>query len=230
MTSTTATRFDEAIRRVRPIDTAWHQRAEARLDQLTKPPGSLGRLEWIATRLCAIQETITPRAAPRHIVVFAADHGVAEEGVSAYPSAVTAQMVGNFIRGGAAINALARAAGAHVSVVDVGVGSDIDATGDAAAFVPRRVRGGTANFTNGPAISEGEHTAALNAGLDVADVAANEGVAVIACGEMGIGNTTAASAVTAAMLGLPADRKSTRLNSSHSQISYAFFCLKIKTK
>lgn len=204
MTSTTPTRFDEAIRRVRPIDTAWHQRAEARLDQLTKPPGSLGRLEWIAARLCAIQETITPRAAPRHIVVFAADHGVAEEGVSAYPSAVTAQMVGNFIRGGAAINALARAAGAHVSVVDVGVGSDIDAAGDAAAFVPRRVRAGTRNFTNGPAMSEGELTAALNAGLDVADVAANEGVAVIACGEMGIGNTTAASAVTAAMLGLPA--------------------------
>jgi nicotinate-nucleotide--dimethylbenzimidazole phosphoribosyltransferase len=206
MSSTTPTRFDEAIRRVRPIDTAWHQRAEARLDQLTKPPGSLGRLEWIAARLCAIQETITPRAAPRHIVVFAADHGVAEEGVSAYPSAVTAQMVGNFIRGGAAINVLARAAGAHVSVVDVGVGSDIDATGDAAAFVPRRVRGGTANFTNGPAMSNDDVAAALGVGLDVADGAASAGAALIACGEMGIGNSTAASAITAAMLGRPASQ------------------------
>lgn len=206
MSATPVTRFDEVIRRVRPIDASWYERAEARLDQLTKPPGSLGRLEWIAARLCAIQETVTPRAAPRHIVVFAADHGVAEEGVSAYPPAVTAQMVGNFTRGGAAINALARAAGAHVSVVDVGVGSDIDATGDAAAFVPRRVRCGTANFTNGPAMSNDDVAAAIGVGLDIADGAASAGAALIACGEMGIGNSTAASAITAAILGVPARR------------------------
>ena len=206
MRSTTPARLDAAIARVRPVDVAWQERAAAHLDQLTKPPGSLGRLEWIAARLCAIQETITPRAAPRHIVVFAADHGVAEEGVSAYPAAVTAQMVGNFIRGGAAINALAHAAGAHVSVVDVGVGSDIDTSGNAAAFTSRRVRAGTRNFTNGPAMSDDEVAAALGAGLDIADGAASDGVAVIACGEMGIGNSTAASAITAAMLGLPASR------------------------
>lgn len=201
--TTAPPRLDEAIGRVRPIDVAWRDRAEARLDQLTKPPGSLGRLESIAARLCAIQKTVTPRAAPRRVVVFAADHGVTEEGVSAYPSAVTAQMVANFLRGGAAINALARAAGGQVSVVDVGVVGDIDTSGRAAAFVSRRVRPGTHNITKGPAMSDDELASALGVGLDIAGDAANEGVAVIACGEMGIGNSTAASAITAALLGVP---------------------------
>ena len=205
MTSSAVPRLHEAIGRVRPVDVTWRERAEARLDQLTKPPRSLGRLEWIAARLCAIQETVTPRAIPRRIVVFAADHGVTEEGVSAYPSAVTAQMVGNFLRGGAAINALARAVGADVCVVDVGVAGDVDTSGQAAAFVSRRIRPGTRNMTKGPAMSEDELAAALDVGLDIADSAAGDGVAVIACGDMGIGNTTAASAMTAAILGVPAD-------------------------
>jgi nicotinate-nucleotide--dimethylbenzimidazole phosphoribosyltransferase len=205
MTSSAVPRLHEAIGRVRPVDVTWRDRAEARLDQLTKPPRSLGRLEWIAARLCAIQETVTPRVIPRRIVVFAADHGVTEEGVSAYPSAVTAQMVGNFLRGGAAINALARAAGADVCVVDVGVAGDIDASGQAAAFVSRRVRPGTRNMTKGPAMSKDELASALGVGLDIADSAAGDGVAVIAYGDMGIGNTTAASAMTAAILGVPAD-------------------------
>jgi nicotinate-nucleotide--dimethylbenzimidazole phosphoribosyltransferase len=204
MTSSAVPRLHEAIGRVRPVDVTWRDRAEARLDELTKPPHSLGRLEWIAARLCAIQETVTPRVAPRRIVVFAADHGVTEEGVSAYPSAVTAQMVGNFLRGGAAINVLARAAAADVCVVDVGVAGDIDTSGQAAAFVSRRVRPGTRNMTKGPAMSEDELASALRVGLDIADGAARDGVAVIACGDMGIGNTTASSAMTAAFLGVAA--------------------------
>ena len=204
MTSSAVPRLDEAIARVRPVDLTWRDCAEARLDQLTKPPRSLGRLEWIAARLCAIQGTATPRATPRRIVVFAADHGVTEEGVSAYPAAVTAQMIGNFLRGGAAINALARAAGAGVSIVDVGVAGDIDSSGHAAAFVSRRIRPGTRNMTKGPAMSEDELASALGVGLDIADGAARDGVAVIACGDMGIGNTTAASAMTAAFLRVPA--------------------------
>lgn len=205
MTPGTVPRLREVIGRVRPVDITWRNRAEARLDELTKPPRSLGRLEWIAARLCAIQETVTPRVTPRRIAIFAADHGVTEEGVSAYPSGVTAQMVGNFLRGGAAINVLARAAAADVCVVDVGVAGDIDASGQAAAFVSRRVRPGTRNMTKGPAMSEDELASALGVGLDIADGAAGDGVAVIACGDMGIGNTTAASAMTAAMLGVPAD-------------------------
>jgi nicotinate-nucleotide--dimethylbenzimidazole phosphoribosyltransferase len=200
MTSCAVPRLNEAIGRVRPVDIRWRDRAEARLDELTKPPRSLGRLESIAAQLCAIQETVTPLVTSRRIVVFAADHGVTEEGVSAYPSAVTTQMVGNFLRGGAAINALARAAGADVCVVDVGVAGEIDSSGHAAAFVSRRVRPGTRNMTKGPAMSEDELASALGVGLDIADGAAGDGVAVIACGDMGIGNTTAASAMTAAFL------------------------------
>jgi nicotinate-nucleotide--dimethylbenzimidazole phosphoribosyltransferase len=204
MTPMSLLRLHEAVARVRALDIAWRDRAERRLAQLTKPPRSLGRLEWMAARLCAIQETVTPRAAPRRVVVFAADHGVTEEGVSAYPSAVTAQMVTNFLRGGAAINALARAAGADVCIVDVGVAGDLDASGHAAAFVSRRVRPGTRNMTREAAMSESELASALAVGLDIADGAARDGVAVIACGDMGIGNTTAASAMTSAFLGAAA--------------------------
>jgi nicotinate-nucleotide--dimethylbenzimidazole phosphoribosyltransferase len=200
MTAAPLARLHEAIRRVRPVDIGWHDRAERRLAQLTKPPRSLGRLESIAAKLCAIQETVTPRAVPRRIVVFAADHGVTEEGVSAYPQAVTAQMVSNFLRGGAAINALARLAGADVCVVDVGVAGDIEKTGNAAAFVSSRVRPGTRNMTRGAAMSEDEVASALAVGLDMADAAATDGLSVIACGDMGIGNTTAASAITSALL------------------------------
>src|SRR5919106_3244807 len=204
MTSSEVPRLHAAIGRVRPVDLTWRHRAGAYLDRLTKPPHSLGRLEWIGARLCAIQETVKPRAVPRRVVVFAADHGVTAEGVSAYPSTVTAQMVGNFLRGGAAINALARTTAADVCVVDVGVAGDIDTSGDAAAFVSRRVRTGTRNMTREPAMSHDELRSAIDVGLDSADAAARDGVAVLACGDMGIGNTTAASAMTAAFTRAPA--------------------------
>ena len=204
MMSTAVPRLHSAIGRVRPVDPAWRGRADTHLDRLTKPLKSLGRLEWIAARLCAIQETVTPCCAPRRIVVFAADHGVTAEGVSAYPSAVTAQMVGNFLRGGAAINVLARTTGADVCVVDVGVAGDIDSTGDAAAFISRRVRAGTRNIAHEPAMSPDELTSAIELGLDVADAAARDGILVLAGGDMGIGNTTAASAMTAAFTRAPA--------------------------
>ena len=204
MTSSTLPRLHAAVGRVRRVDGTWRDRAAARLDRLAKPPGSLGRLEWIAARLCTIQQTLTPRAAPRRVVIFAADHGVAAESVSAYPSAVTAQMVGNFLRGGAAINALASASGADVCVVDVGVAGDVDTSGDAAAFMSRRVAPGTRNIAHAAAMSPHELAAALDVGLDVADIAARDGVVVFACGDMGIGNTTAASALTAAFTGVPA--------------------------
>ena len=202
--SNVPSRLADAIGRVRTVDPDWLDRAATRLDRLTKPRYSLGRLEWIAARLCAIQETLVPRSTPRRIVVFAADHGVAEEGVSAYPSVVTAQMVGNFLRGGAAINVLARAAGAEVCVVDVGVAYPIDSIGDAAGFLPRRVRAGTRNMAREPAMSVEEMTAAVDVGLDAANTAAADGVALLACGDMGIGNTTAASAMTSALVARPA--------------------------
>ena len=204
MTSPAWERLFRTIGSVGRVEGIWRERAQAHLDQLTKPSLSLGRLESVAAQLCGIQQTETPRAFPCRVVVFAADHGVTEEGVSAYPSSVTAQMVGNFLRGGAAINVLARRAAADVCVVDVGVAGEIDRRARAARFVSRPVRAGTRNMTKGAAMSEDEVIAAIGIGLDIADDAAGDGVAVMACGEMGIGNTTAASAMTAALLNVPA--------------------------
>jgi nicotinate-nucleotide--dimethylbenzimidazole phosphoribosyltransferase len=197
-------RLRTALARVGRADPEWRTKGETRLAGLTKPVQSLGRLEWLAARLCAIQQTASPRAAPRRVVVFAADHGVAVEGVSAYPASVTAQMVGNFLRGGAAINALAGNAGADVWVVDVGVAGSVDLAGSHARFFDRRVRDGTRNMVDGPAMTSGELRAALDAGLEAADRAAADGVTLFACGDMGIGNTTAASAITASLAGVPA--------------------------
>jgi nicotinate-nucleotide--dimethylbenzimidazole phosphoribosyltransferase len=197
-------RLSVLLSRVRAVDPVWLAHAEVRLSTLTKPPGSLGRLEWLAARLCAIQQTISPRATPSRVAVFAADHGVASEGVSAYPPSVTGQMVANFMNGGAAINVLARTAGADVWVVDVGVAGRIGTSGSGATFLSRRVRAGTRNMTQGAAMTVEELDAAIGIGLDVAARAAEDGIAVLACGEMGIANTTAASAITAALAGASA--------------------------
>src|SRR6266851_1468472 len=201
----------DTLNRIAPIEHEWIARAEARQLQLTKPPGSLGRLEEIASRLCAIQQSLEPRATRRRIVVFAADHGVAAEGVSAYPQEVTAQMVANFCAGGAAINALARVAGADLLVIDIGVRGNtqndiVDDGGGRANFRSQRVRAGTRNIARETAMTETEMHAALKVGIESASEAARAGVTLIGLGDMGIGNTTAASAVTAALTGmLPAD-------------------------
>jgi nicotinate-nucleotide--dimethylbenzimidazole phosphoribosyltransferase len=187
---------------VRPADTLSVERARDRLDHLTKPRGSLGRLEEIAARVCGIQATTRPSAAKRLVLICAGDHGVTVEGVSAYPSAVTPQMVANFVRGGAAINAIARSVGANVWVVDVGVAGSIPDSGEAAQLIARRVRNGTRNMRHEPAMSEFEMLQAIAVGIELATRAADEGVELLGLGEMGIGNTTAASAITAALTGL----------------------------
>jgi nicotinate-nucleotide--dimethylbenzimidazole phosphoribosyltransferase len=207
MTRAVPSSLEAAVARVEPIDPMWRTRARARLAALTKPLHSLGRLESIAERLCAIQQTISPCVQRRRIVVFAADHGVAEERVSAYPPGVTAQMVANFLRGGAAINALADRARAELWVVDVGVRGPVGiepGAGGGATFLSRRVREGSRNLACAPAMTAAELDAAIGVGLEAATRAASHGVALLACGEMGIGNTTAASAITAALAGRPA--------------------------
>jgi nicotinate-nucleotide--dimethylbenzimidazole phosphoribosyltransferase len=196
--------IDAADGRVRPASESWRREGERRLHRLTKPPGSLGRLEEVALQCCAIQETLDLTSVPRRIIVCAADHGVVAEGVSAYPKAVTAQMVSNFLRGGAAINALAAAADADVWIVDVGVDGPIATSGRHARLVSRRVRNGTRNMLEEPAMTEAEVLAALQVGLDLAAEAVADGVRLLGLGEMGIGNTTAASAVTAGVTGRPA--------------------------
>ena len=188
------------IRQIEPLDEEWIRRAETRQASLTKPPGSLGRLEEVANRLVAIQGSLTPKVDRARIVVFAADHGVTSEGVAPYPSAVTGQMVANFLSGGAGVNALARVAGAEVHVVDIGVASDL---GHVAGVHQRRVASGTRNMAHEPAMTCEQADAAIAVGLEMGRGAIAAGVDMIGLGEMGIGNSTAASAVTAALTGLP---------------------------
>jgi nicotinate-nucleotide--dimethylbenzimidazole phosphoribosyltransferase len=187
---------------IRPIDPHWIDAAARRQLELTKPPGSLGRMEEIANRCAAIRESFELTAARPRIVLFAADHGVCAEGVSAYPQAVTAQMVLNFLGGGAAINAFARAGGIELKVVDLGVAAALPSSEQ---LIARRVANGTRNFCKQPAMTEAEMMAAIETGIELADDAANEGCDLLGFGEMGIGNTTSASAIAAALTGEPVD-------------------------
>jgi nicotinate-nucleotide--dimethylbenzimidazole phosphoribosyltransferase len=190
--------IDETCRQVEPVDESWLAAARTRQLTLTKPVGSLGRLEEIANRLAAIQQTVTPRVTRKRIYVVAADHGVTIEGVSAYPREVTAQMVDNFLRGGAAINVLARNSGIEVKIVDAGVDADLS---DRDGLIHRKVVRGTANFVCGPAMTRAEAERCVAAGIELAGEAARGEVALLSIGDMGIGNTTAASAITAALTG-----------------------------
>jgi len=175
--------------------------AQQALDRLTKPPGSLGRLEELARRLAEISGRFPPRAEQAVIFTLAADHGVFAEGVSAYPQIVTAQMVENLVRGGAAVNILARHSGARVVIVDMGVAAPLPAH---PRLVDRRIAAGTRNMVNGPAMSRDEATAAIEVGAALVEAERAEGLDLIGTGEMGIANSTAASAVVAALTGAPA--------------------------
>ena len=177
--------------------------ARRHLDALTKPPGSLGRLEDVAARLCVLQETLAPRTKPRRAVLFAADHGVVAEGVTAWPSAVTGLMVRNIVEGGAASSVLAHSTDTHLILIDVGtLGPELP---DSPGFVCRRVRAGSRNLAREPAMTADEFAAAVAIGKEQAEAAAADGMVVVAAGEMGIGNTTPASCLTALLTGVPAE-------------------------
>ena len=171
--------------------------AEARQNTLTKPRGSLGVLEALAIRLAALQATDRPRATKAPIIVFAGDHGITAQGVSLYPSDVTVQMLHNFAAGGAAITVLARELGVPVSIVDAGTLADTDIAG----ITTDKPRRGTRDFSVEPAITDAELSHALRAGRRALEGATKDGADLVILGEMGIGNTTAAAAVAAALLG-----------------------------
>ena len=170
--------------------------ARARQTQLTKPPGALGDLETLVIRLAGWQGRGQPRVERVHISVFAADHGVTEEGVSAFPAAVTAEMIRNFVRGGAAINVLARALNATLEVINLGtIGQAVIAGAHDVALGP-----GSANFVNGPAMTDAQSTGALEAGRESVERALGGGAQLYIGGDMGIGNTTAAAALACVLL------------------------------
>jgi nicotinate-nucleotide--dimethylbenzimidazole phosphoribosyltransferase len=197
----TTLHLEEVLGQIAAPAEVYLAQAKARLDTLTKPLGSLGRLEDLAAQWVAIRSGNVTGPVSKAVYVFAADHGITAEGVSAYPAAVTQQMVLNFLSGGAAINVLARLNQVEVNVIDVGV--DADLTGHA-ALGQYKVRRGSRNMLREPAMSEEELRAALSVGLALAEVAFVKGNNLIAVGEMGIGNTTAASVMTAALTGMPA--------------------------
>jgi nicotinate-nucleotide--dimethylbenzimidazole phosphoribosyltransferase len=191
-------RLRRTIAEIRPRNEAAMDAARERLDQLTKPLGSLGRLETLAVHLAGITGQARPRFLRKAVIVLAADHGVAAEGVSAYPQAVTAQMVLNFLAGGAAINVLARGVGARIVVADLGVAAELP-TSD--RLITHKVGWGTANLAEGPALSREQAWQAISAGMDIVEAEIGCGLDILALGEMGIANTTAASAIIAAMTG-----------------------------
>jgi nicotinate-nucleotide--dimethylbenzimidazole phosphoribosyltransferase len=187
------------LARIKPVNDDLLAQAQDRLDNKTKPPGSLGRLEEFARRVVAISGTSDPDISKKVVFTFAGDHGIVEEGVSLYPKEVTTQMVFNFLAGGAGVNVLARHVGAEVRVVDVGVDYDF---GDTVGMIHRKVARGTRNFAKGPAMTRAEALAALQVGIDLADGCKTEGIGLVGTGEMGIGNTSPSSAIIAAISGI----------------------------
>jgi len=190
--------LNAALDLIKPVDAGKMAEVQNRIDGQTKPPGSLGRLEEFARRFVAItgREDIRRKA----VFTFAADHGVAAEGVSAFPQEVTRQMVLNFLAGGAGINALARHAGAEVVVVDMGVDADFETL---PGLLAKKVGRGTRNFARGPAMSRDEAVQCLETGIELAGSCQESGIDLVGTGEMGIANTTAASAICAALTGIP---------------------------
>jgi nicotinate-nucleotide--dimethylbenzimidazole phosphoribosyltransferase len=186
----------DAIERIRPVDTGAAAEMQAALDRKTKPRGSLGLLEELCCRIAGIRGTAAPEALPNAVVLVAADHGVAGEGVSAYPSEVTAQMLSAFMNGSAAISVIARRSDAELVVVDAGVREPFSDP----AVRSMRVGAGTRSFSDGPAMTQEEALLGVRNGVALAEELSARGIGVVAVGDMGIGNTTSAAALTAALL------------------------------
>jgi len=191
--------IEQTLRRIEPAaDPRLAAEIQGRLDQLTKPRGSLGRLEQIALQYGLVRRTAKLQTPRKALFVFCADHGVAEKGVSAYPRGVTAQMVRNFVSGGAAINVRCRHYDIDPFIVDMGVDADLS---ELKAVIPRKIARGTRNFVSGPAMTRAEAEHAIGHGIRLADAASRMNYGLAGIGEMGIGNSTSAAAILAAFSG-----------------------------
>lgn len=189
--------LEDILKGIQKTDESWFEKARARTSQLVMPTRALGRLHEIAERLCAIQQTLNPVVDRKAVLVMAADHGVVQEGVSAYPQEITGEMIRTFLRGGAGINAIARHVGAEVWVVDMGIIPDIDPAsmeGGDRLWV-RKVASGTSNLARGAAMSLQQATESILNGFQLASELFQKGVQLLAAGDMGIGNTTPSAAI-----------------------------------
>jgi nicotinate-nucleotide--dimethylbenzimidazole phosphoribosyltransferase len=190
--------LEQIIANIKPLDETAMQSARARQNMLTKPAGSLGRLESLSIQIAGITAEANPHLNHKVIVVMAGDHGVTAEGVSAYPSEVTLQMVMNFIHGGAAINVLARHVGARVTIVDMGVASPLPAL---PGLISRRIASGTGNIAKGPAMTRAQATESILSGVEIVEAEIAQGLDILGTGDMGIGNTTPSAAIACALAG-----------------------------
>lgn len=191
--------LQDIIAKIQGLDEPAMVAARARQDTLTKPPGSLGRLEELSVQLAGITGKELPTIQDKVIITMAGDHGVVAEGVSAFPQEVTPQMVLNFLHGGAAINVLARHVGARITIVDMGVAVDMEPH---PSLVVKKVARGTANMTKGPAMTRAQAEAAILAGVEVVEAEIAKGLDIVGTGDMGIGNTTPSAAIAAALTGV----------------------------
>ena len=190
----------EELGKIKSLDKYYFEEARKRLDNLTKPPGSLGRLEEFAAQIVAITENTMPEMGKKVVFTFAGDHGVTKAGVSAYPSEATPQMVFNFLAGGAGINVLARHARADVVVVDIGVNHDF---ADAKGLIHKKVVSGTKNMLEEPAMTRQEAEQCIEVGIELVREYKKKGYGFFGTGDMGIGNTTPSSAISAVITGEP---------------------------
>lgn len=191
--------LEETIGKIEPVDKEYIERAQAHLDNLTMPQGSLGRLLELAKKVAGITRSLNPSYENKVLVVMAGDHGVVEEGVSAFPQEVTRQMVYNFVRGGAAINVLSRHIGARVYVVDMGVAADLSPLVRQGKIICKKIALGTRNFAQEAAMSRQQALAAIEAGIEIVQEISQKGLDILGVGDMGIGNTTPSSAIVAAI-------------------------------
>lgn len=191
-------RLDSVVNSIGKLDVALMDETQKRLDNLTKPQGSLGRLEETAKKITGITGRKNPSFNNKVIITIAGDHGVVKEGISAFPQEVTPQMVYNFLRGGAAINVLARHINARVVVVDAGVACDLN---PALGLIISKAGYGTKNIAQGHAMTKNEAICAIEAGISAAEAQINQGADIVGTGDMGIGNTTASSAIVSAITG-----------------------------
>ena len=199
--------LDQIVGSIDKLDTIWLKKASEHTDRLVMPPRALGRLHDISERLCAIQQTTNPNITSKAVVIMAGDHGIAVEGVSAYPQEVTGEMIKTFINGGAGINVIARHVGASIRVVDMGVVATLDPehmqAGD--RLLIRKIAKGTSSFTQGPAMTHDDAETAIMTGFQVAADLFNNGTQLLGTGDMGIGNTTPSAAIGAVVTGCNLD-------------------------
>ncbi|MFQ5996207.1 MAG: nicotinate-nucleotide--dimethylbenzimidazole phosphoribosyltransferase [Dehalococcoidales bacterium] len=190
--------LSNTVTMIEPLDKEAMARAQARQDTLTKPPGSLGRLEQLSIQLAGIQGRPIPQIKHKAVITMAADHGVVAEKVGPWPQEVTAQMVHNFVRGGAGMNVIARQVGARVIVVDMGVATELERSPQ---LLSQKIAHGTRNIAVGPAMTKEQALKAVEAGIEIVTAEINKGLDIIGTGDMGIGNTSASSAICAVITG-----------------------------